>query len=329
LIGIELGLKRWLSLFEHRTIDSSESLVNISTKHEGISRSSQQNESWNWRTLLLMQRSGLIEIEFDRPETPPNWVADSSISQFNAQEKQFYEDYYDKVRISIIEDQHRTIECWQRLVEPQRQLESSRRRHGFDEMRNYLLRPTEKKLCNQLGIQYTVSGVSPQISCGGCPCCRLRGEDAGYFPTLNGEAVVLGVNARHEGPDFVYYKSDSSVSTRAFVRDIADWVQFLIESEKIRGVYSSTRILDRLISVLPISLRTFWCDESLTEGVEIDMATSSLIIVPPDQGWLPKIRYTDNYHILLAPDGIPSNHFGRKWWNDYRGAISLANFRSI
>jgi ATP-dependent DNA helicase RecQ len=326
LITIETGLIRWLSLFEHRTTDSSESLVNISTKHEGISRSSQKNESWNWRTLLLMQRSGLIEIEFERPETPPSWATDSSPSEFNALEKQFYEDYYQKIKVTIVQDQHRTIECWERFVDPQRTLELSRRQHGFNVLRDWLLRPTEQKLCNLLGSHYTVSGVFPQITCGGCPCCALQNDGAGYFPTLNGVTEVLGLNTSYEFPDFVYYDFDASVSTRAFVRAIADWVQFHIESKKISAIYSSAEILNRLTAVLPVSLSTFWCDETLMEGVDIDMATSSIIIVPPGQGWLPKILYTDNYHILLAPKDIPSDHFGRKWRDDYRGATSLANF---
>ena len=328
LITIETGLKRWLSLFEHRTTDSSESLVNISTKHKGISRSSQQNEAWNWRTLLLMQRSGLIEIEFDRPETPPSWAIDASPSHFNALEKQFYEDYYQKIKVTIVQDQHRTIECWERLVDPQRTLELSRRKHGFSLLRDWLLGPTEQKLCNLLGRHYTVSGVCPQITCGGCPRCALQNDGAGYFPTLNGVTEVLGLNTSYELPDFVYYEFEASASTRAFVRAIADWVQFLIESKKISAIYSSLEILNRHTAVLPVSLSTFWCDESLMVGVDIDTTTSSMIIVPPDHASLPKIRYADHYHLLLAPKSIPSDHYGRMWWEDYRGAVSLDNFMS-
>jgi ATP-dependent DNA helicase RecQ len=328
LISIELGLKRWNSLFGHRSSSNDSSVVNIANMHDGIDRRSKANESWNWRTLLLMQRSGLINIEFKCPVNPPQWNDNSIAIKFTEQENEFYEQYYQQIQITLLVDNHREESCWQELVEPQRSLEKQRRKSGYIGLKNWLLNPNKISLCSSLFQQYTISGVAPQTTCGGCPFCRQRGNIDGNFPTLNYPPVVIKPSVVEKAPKPIYYFTDNKTTVRKLINSWVNWIHALIEKKTISTIYSSPAITNRLSSSLPSGMQTFWANSITRQGETIVVTEPSLIIVPPEQSWIPVIHSDDVFYILLAPNHVTSSHFGRLWWQEYYDAMSLDHFLS-
>ena len=326
LITEELGLTRWNSLFDHRQDSGDNNVVNITNMHGGILKNSGQNESWNWRTLLLMQRSGLIEIEFKRPEHAPQWTEEQNGKKYSVQEDNFYKKYYQTISIAPLVDNHREKTCWSKLVGPQRIKEMQRKKQGFDALKQWLLGPSDVSLCRTLSEQYTIDGISPQKTCGGCPNCRELGNFNGNFPTLNSPPMVKRPIRNSSEPQYIYYPTDQNPTVRRLVRGWSSWIQSLIEKEDVLSVYSTEAILVRLSESFPRGVRRFWSDNVLPNKGTITLSEPSLILIPPGYSQLPAIDSDETFYILMAPQLLPSSHFGRRWWEDYYGSQSLDHF---
>jgi len=330
LISSEFGLKRWTSLFNHRmnsTDSTDSSAVNITNMHDGIARNSKANASWNWRTLLLMQRSGLINIEFKRPERAPQWKEGLIDKDFFTQEQVFYEQYYEQISITLLNDDHRSKSCWDEIVSPQRRLEINRRVEGHSRLRAWLLNPETVSLCGELVKQYTIKGCFPQRTCGGCPNCRSKGEVDGFFPTLSYPPEVIKPSEKFGDAEFVYYPADAKTTIRRLISGWGNWIQFLIENDSVLNIHSSEDTQMRLTKVLPIGMNKFWANTLLEEKVRVN--NPSLIIIPPNQAKIPVIESTDIPYILLAPDQICSSHYGRLWWEDKPNSKSIEHFTNL
>ncbi len=326
LITEEMGLTRWNSLFNHRLDGDDSNVVNITNMHGGISRKSSENESWNWRTLLLMQRSGLIEIEFEKPEHAPQWRESQNADEYSVQERKFYDAYYQTIKISTLLDNHRDKTCWSEHVGPQRTKETQRKSLGFERLKHWLLNPSGVSLCKTLSEQYTINGASPQTTCGGCPHCRQQGKYDGNFPTLNFSTIIKRPHRNRKAPKYIYYQTDHSTPLRRLINEWVNWIQSLIEKEEVLSIYSSEVLLGRLSKSLPKGIRRFWSDNVIPSSGTITLAESSLVIIPPGIGRLPLIDSDEEFYILLAPHDLPSHHFGRLWWNDYYGSQPLDHF---
>ncbi len=327
LISPELGLKRWASLFDHRKNSIDSNTVNITNMHIGIDRNSKANESWNWRTLLLMQRSGLINIEFKRPESPPQWKVGLIAKEFSTQEKEFYEQYYEQISVTILHDGHRDKSCWDDVVSPQRRLEISRRFKGYSRLEEWLLNPEKVSLCGELADQYTINGCFPQRTCGGCPNCRGKGQVDGFSPTLCYPPEIIKPPNKVGNAEFVYYPVDAKTKIKKLISRWSNWVQFLIEHGRVLNIHSSEEVLMRLSKALPIGMNKFWANTILEEKILVN--EPSLIIIPPNQAKIPIIESTDTSYILLAPDQITSSHFGRLWWEDKFNSKSIEHFMHL
>jgi ATP-dependent DNA helicase RecQ len=331
LIGIDKGRNRWESLFKNRQSAQDSSIVNITNMHAGIDKNSDTNELWNWRTLLLMQRAGMIEIEFKRPVKDPGWDPTITNSDFNLKESEFYDLYYQQVRIKTLVDDHRDETNWIKYVGYQRQLEQRNRSLGYQRLEAWLNAPEEVSLCSSLHEQYTINNYPPQLTCGGCPNCRANGRTSGYFPTLNFDPIVSKPDHyQSQSEKYIYYTKTHDTTVRKLIRNWIGWIEKIIVTNQIETIYSSPEIISRVQKTLPIGIKKFWANGYLSKNNPITITEPSLIIVPYDHKSLPMIDSDDIPFILLAPKDIPSvTHLGRCWWNDYSIAQSIDHYLSI
>ena len=324
LITVELGLVRWRSLFDHRTHNSIDSIINLTNMHAGIEKNSKANESWNWRTLLLMQRAGLIRIEFVKPEKSPEWNNTLEVVDYSQKEGEFYKQYYQHIKIALLVDNLQHEKTWITSVDPQRKKELNNRQSGFTSMRKWLLNAPDISLCELLYKQYTVRGIAPQRVCGGCPNCRKEGRENYFFPTLNFEPSMKRPLQEEGEPCFLYYSAGQEDNVRGLLRGWAIWIQSLIEKKGVSNICTTSELAERLSKTLPRGMNTFWTNSVLNLGEPIIISEPTLIIIPPRLfTHLPIINSYDVPYILLAPKSISSKHYGRLWWEDYDSANSI------
>lgn len=177
LITIERGRQRWRAMFQQKKIDiryPDSYLVPIDVSPSLDSRDidmggSARNASWNIRTLNLMSRSKLIEMDWQK------WDESCSKTDYNGNTHRL---------VRIIHNDHLQEGAWKALVEPFRLV-------------SYMASETSLMLMNELlqgkrcaaeifKIMYQVperlgtdgrKAIGVQTSCGGCPSCRREGQE--------------------------------------------------------------------------------------------------------------------------------------------------------
>ncbi|MCC3472060.1 MULTISPECIES: protein DpdF [unclassified Microcoleus] len=188
-ITIERGLQRWESMFlkKEPSIDGRfRVLVNIppSLQLADIDMNSEQNQAWNIRTLTLMSRASLIEMDADRPPLIKNFESKDAYQKA-------WELHRESRFIRILDESHLKKQTWEQKVEPIRQQSQNRSYKNLELMREALR--SERCISEILAEAYTIGDrtipeqrkqVIVSRACGGCPVCRKNRESifSGIMP---------------------------------------------------------------------------------------------------------------------------------------------------
>lgn len=124
LIGDELGLERWRSIYhDAESVWEEEGeilLANLNAKRPGIVYDGKNNLSWNLKTILLLERVGALEV-INRAPPECEQEDDESDELYNAKREGIYRKYWSLCRIRILGDHH-TLEAdfWNNVVSESR-----------------------------------------------------------------------------------------------------------------------------------------------------------------------------------------------------------------
>lgn len=222
-ISIEIGYARWQSMWKHRNeVSECNYQVRVSTQANHIERNTDANEIWNWKTLLMMQRAGLIRLSY--PEV-------SDIPSDKEEQSAFWEDFSGKVLVETLHDRHVIEDTWESIVEPHRRREIAIERQRV----NYLLSwiNGQAKLCGILQKSYQLDGYMPIKSCGTCDMANNTPERL----SLVGESVRVTKPTENFPENRLYYFEPSTQTVediiKAFRRALLDGkVDMLVCSEQ-------------------------------------------------------------------------------------------------
>jgi ATP-dependent DNA helicase RecQ len=330
LITTELGLVRWRGMLRNaHQSDEGYWTVSLATLHSGLDRNSKRNRSWNWRTLLLMRRAGLIDIHL-RAFSPPALLDGEEWSSESFQERLevSYREYSEKIDIEIIEDGHKDEHFWGQVVGPRRDREKDSQREAFRALERWIENP-RIKLCAQLGEFYRHNGIAPEIACGGCPGCRFDRLEP-FTPTLGLADEVTGWTGWANGSrqhfwssvTYVHYSQISS--PRVLLNEWRHWISDLINKGEVQAIRAQKGTLDHLKKSLPAGIHKFWC--SINEE-EKDSQWPELVLLMPHESNLPEFGFVDFPRIVVAPRNIPSTENPyRKWWETNQDSVELEHF---
>jgi ATP-dependent DNA helicase RecQ len=116
LISNELGFARWRSMYEERLLDEEHNQlfrINLETVRPGLNQSSDENVKWNMRTLLLMVRAGVIELDVE-PDNRPDNGTDDMVSSSLMTVKSI-------IRVRELRHDHLLNEIWEQEIAGSRQ----------------------------------------------------------------------------------------------------------------------------------------------------------------------------------------------------------------
>jgi len=174
-ISLDKGLPRWLSLFRDKVVLPNDHYrVPIRNPPiDNIDLKSEENEKWNIRTLTLMSKAGLLEMDFEMPPQRANF--------------ELYEEYLQVLKeyrgwrtIRILNQFHLNRDTWQELVEPVREERQKWSRHSLKLMKE-ALRP-KRCISEIFSDAYFIDArknpprqkIRVSLACGGCPFCRKK-----------------------------------------------------------------------------------------------------------------------------------------------------------
>jgi len=176
-ITSDRGRMRWQAMFDRQeTLPDGRFQVpiNVSPPYNlDLDSTSARNQDWNIRTLTLMSRANLIEIDAEPPPQRFKFDSNEAFSKAIAQHRGLR-------TIQIRNDYHLSPETWQELVEPARNQRQQWASRSLSLMREAL----QSKRCTSeiFAEAYRIPArsspprrrVHVERSCGGCPFCRQQ-----------------------------------------------------------------------------------------------------------------------------------------------------------
>lgn len=170
IITLELGLERWKAMFESKKWLGN-GLYEMSL-HAGraLDMDNSYNRDWNSRTLTLMSRAGVIELD----DEPPLERSDSTPA---SQEQGDDEAVRFSRVVRILDSHHLSEEFWWDKIEQQRTKTEDARKAGWNTMLALLSgrRCAAEILASAYELPAELTrgkAVHVARSCGGCPACR-------------------------------------------------------------------------------------------------------------------------------------------------------------
>ena len=236
IIGTDKGLLRWRTMFfNKRDFTHIEDTVCVDLKiaPKNILQHSDTNTSWNMRTLLLMARTGLIEIE---SETPPQIEKnnDETKEEFELRKNEILNDYFTQCIVKISENGHLDPEVWRNRVEDERQRIIAGNNNNYKLMEELLsgTREISEIMCEV----YSLPNIVPPMgACGGCPQCRATGINLLDYSTPNSQPIKEiyldpnyknGINEFGSNTTLIVYEPPEN-DERALKRWRKDIIKFL------------------------------------------------------------------------------------------------------
>lgn len=181
IISKELGFKKWKSLIT----DSSAThvvdnvwKVDLTTQLPHIQKDSDANVAWNLRTLVLLNRAGIIQFESQKPPEVEQGESESDQAFALRRDEEFAE-YLTSAYLSILNDGHLDKNVWKNHIELERTRMRETNRNAFTQMEQLLSGDVEigKLLKDAYTVTTTNGGPAPQQACSGCSVCRALGNN--------------------------------------------------------------------------------------------------------------------------------------------------------
>lgn len=334
LITPELGLEKWRTMWEFgRSISGGRRKVQVGAIRSDQLQPTEGNEEWNWRTLLLMQRVGLISIEIEKP-SPPEATAEQGSHEYRSTMRDYYNKFYAEVAVTPLNDNHLEPDIWAGATAERRDYEKQEQARGLDLLLGWINSYQTNPLCELLGEYYKISGLQPEHACAGCPGCRGLQRVPNY-PTLGTLADVQGVIVSTKwkrpflGRDLnqkVYYGGGGK-SDKRLLRSWVGWISRLIDEGAVLQLCANEKVLEILDAELRNKTEAFWMGELIDRLPRAAQYWPREVLHLDKFGPIPDLGWGEVPTIIIAPEELPSpSHPYRKWWEADKSSVSLDNF---
>jgi ATP-dependent DNA helicase RecQ len=227
IISLEKGFQRWSDLITSENTVRSNGVwqVDLNTRPKHIHQDSDANIAWNLRTLVLLNRAGIIRLESSRtPDIEPT-DGETEVAFVKRREKAM-ERFFASAFFSIREaGGHLDATVWETEVKAERDRMFAASNQAFNRMEQLLRGNVEigRLLQETYSIDTANGGASPEHFCAGCPECRVKqSSDCHHFRIPEPDPVTCIAHADTDGlrtmlktkAEVVYVRFDSSLSPR-------------------------------------------------------------------------------------------------------------------
>lgn len=189
LISEDLAFERWSTMFAHaKSLDAMGSLLelDLDVVPPKLRQQSDYNASWNMRTLIMMARAKMLDLE-SRPPEMISRAEDETEAAFDLRNEEHWARYFRQTVVSVLKSGHRNKSVFDQQIRDERS-------------RSFNAAALNRKLLDDLlGGKIEVSHLLDQLyrnhtpgrtlivstACGGCPVHREAGrKDLNYLEPL-------------------------------------------------------------------------------------------------------------------------------------------------
>jgi len=318
LIGDEKGFPRWQAMYERRKNSSvAEHAVSVNIVPAHVIGSNEKNSGWNWRTLLLMQRSGLLALRFEAPN-PRRISENESDEEYEVYLENYYKEYFETVHVDDLKAGHSSLDIWSTAVCKQRQRELDASRADFQAMLD-ILKNNDRLLCKQLVEHYQTDSWTPEHACGGCPGCRRANKRVSN--RVLGEIAYSDFQSQNGFTVSTYYPSSTDI--RAVILSLQPRLHGWLSSGQVQAIRTDEETRKVLYQRFQ-SNDLMWIDLNLDDANEY---WHELVLLSPNVQKLHSIDPFGPNSILIAPDNLPDPKSTYRHWQDcHPNAMPLSQF---
>lgn len=331
LIGLELGLERWKKLWgSAESVGDNLYRIDIERIHSGLNFRSKQNKLWNLRTVLMMVRAGVLELDADL-QNPPDKKDFADVNRYEAAKEQIIRQNGNSLVVRILRSHHTGEELWKTRIIPSREETLQAARANHNALINWLHTPLSRPLCEALVDLYSMAEFIPGQACGGCPACRDNQALTSNYPSpptllLNPPASVAqqalsrwqALSGLSYSSCFITYPpvNDDEWERENWYHRIATLLVQLYHRGIVQRVWADPALLHSIFSAIPRGERLILLSDELPARDEPApdndvMAELAELVLPTQEscanGYLPPFNPAP-LQLTLIPHDMPDPH---------------------
>ena len=348
VIGDDNAFERWQAMFGSARKVAEGDLISIDIKvlPKHLHQESDFNIDWNMRTLILMARAGLIELESRGPE-PVERLLDEDEEDYETRLDTQWEDYFKSLPVRTLNPRHLHRDHFEDEISGERIRGAQAAERSFENLMAALRGKKEMShvLTDLLKSHTPGRTVIVSSACRGCPAVpgNQHTEDLSYqipigvgidrivapqtefwrrrFPRLVFNPVVVLCTGSRQGPSEQVFRALAALVSTFGVREISATAQQWTTCRELRTLYTNTP--DRVLIA-----RTLEEDKDNTGMLPIPRTT---LLLPWVERPIPDylLLLDRPLHIIFAPENLPSPHPHRLYRDVAENCIDLDEFLRI
>lgn len=344
LISDELAFDRWDAMFRRAApLDKvgRRFKLDVSTVPPKLRRQTDYNQAWNMRTLIMMARAGMLELDADAPEGLERNDNESE-ADFDRRKESYWAAYYTRCIVELNFGNHLDRTVFSTLVGAERARSFAASQENAGLLRSLVAGSREMgELLQGLYQSYRPGrAVIVSKACGGCPSHRREGlTDTDYVePAVSGIERIIRQNTDAWTSKFPHL----SVAAPIILTLPDPWDDKIALSVVADAVAAfnvqEVGVSRRLRSVAP-TLRTLHKKApggiALVQTLEDEIRSPSLIpliraSIPDNVSMLRHaLELSRPMHLVVAPASLPDPHHpGRLLGDVGANTLTLEQFRA-
>jgi ATP-dependent DNA helicase RecQ len=347
LIGDDNAYVRWQTMFDAAERIEGEDLVclDLTVTPPHLQQQSDYNVSWNMRTLILMARARLIQLDSLPPQSLDR-LADEDEAAFEARIENQWADYYNKLPIRTLDPLHLRQDHFQAAIK----VEQQRGAQAATDSLTSLMRAIkgEKEMGDALIELYENHKPDRTVivskACRGCPAEPMLGEAADVyyqipvglgieltkpcdisewqndFPFASLRTVIFYPTGTHQIDDLLEVALDALVSSYG-IREVAANASLWRQDKKLRDLHQ--KVSDKVLIARDLKDD---CDAHVM--LPVPRAT---LLLPWDRAPIPEYLILLNrpLHVILAPTDIQGEHCHKRLIDTNLDALTIQEFLKV
>ena len=346
IVGDENAFARWKSMFSsaQQSLDSGLRLIDVTTVPSHLGQQTDYNTDWNMRTLMLMARAGLIELDSVPPESLER-KPDEDDTSYDRRWESHWKRFFTQLPVRTCDPRHLDQSHFEASIGKERERGKMAANAGFNNLMAALR--GEKEMYRVLAGLFSVTSdgrmvvVSPV--CRGCPLegYQHSNEQPDYqIPIGIGITKVLEPRIALWQERFPHLDGRPcvilcpSVGNGALVSKITKALRALVAMFGIQELALPTASLNTLPEVKRLHrdspdgvmiVRTL--EEGNDQFLGLPLPRATLLPFEDDSPIPDSLLFLERpLHIIFAPEDLPSDHGLRRYRDTAINILSLDDF---
>lgn len=349
VIGDDNAYKRWQSMYaaSHKSKDEDLTLIDLTVVPPHLGQQTDYNADWNMRTLILLTRAGLIELDSNLPDLPERNIEESD-EEYDIRIEEQWDSFFTSIPVRTLDPHHLKKDYFEKKIGEERNRGAEAAELSFNNLMAALR--GEKEMSDVLAELFSSNEPSRTVIvstvCRGCSSrtCVTKDDKVNYqippglgiekvvppmigawdqfFPWLDGTFIVVLCPEGTVGSDDNILQALQVLVSRFGIKEIS------ATSEQWKNHYGLRQL--HTLALDKILIRRTLEEDRYLPSSALPLPRVSLLL-PWENQPIPEylLLLSRPLHIIFAPESLTSSHPLRRYQDDTMNHIRLEEFLRI